>query len=291
MSQQLPPIIIKKVKKVVSGSAHGGSWKIAYADFMTTLMTFFLVMWLITMALSQGKRQDLVEYFKTYNIFLTTNAYKESTWIQKDSVAETPQKTVDFEGLKKELNATIEARLSDFKKNISINEEKTTGLRIDISDPEGNYIFLLGRPELLPSGKKILKEMCNVLKEIDSKIAVEGHTDANQYPTSQYTNWELSTERASSARKELELDDIGPERIAMVTGYADTKPIIIDDPYDGRNRRISLLILSPPVFGGDTTKTNTPEETSKESTKEQPKEQSKESPKKSTKEPHKKSHK
>ncbi|MDD2891140.1 MAG: OmpA family protein [bacterium] len=281
MSQQLPPIIVKKVKKVVSSSAHGGSWKIAYADFMTTLMTFFLVMWLITMALSQGKRQDLVEYFKTYNIFLTTNAYKESTWIQKDSVAETPQKTIDFEGLKKELNATIETRLSDFKKNISINEEKTTGLRIDISDPEGNYIFLLGKPDLLPSGKKILKEMCNVLKEIDTKIAVEGHTDAYQYPTSTYTNWELSTERASSARKELELDGIGPERIAMVTGYADTKPIIIDDPYDGRNRRISLLILNPPTFGGDTTKTQ--EETPNESGKEKPKEASKESPKEAPK--------
>jgi chemotaxis protein MotB len=194
----------------------------------------------------------MVEYFKTYNLSKMLNDYKKEVLIKEDT-KEIKEIQDNLDTLKKELNETVQTKLQDLKENIIINDDPL-GIRIDMLDPKGDFMFFLGKSELNPSGERILKEFSAALVESDAKIAIEGHTDAVQYPTTKYTNWELSTERASSARKGLEVNGIPPNRIAMVAGYADTKPIIQSDPYDPRNRRISILILKPMIVKADTIK-------------------------------------
>jgi chemotaxis protein MotB len=243
-------IIIKKVKKSVHKGPHGGSWKIAYADFMTTLMTFFLVMWLISMTMSQQKKEEVVEYYKNLNFFPTANMPKKKQVMGSYHITQTipldaaNKNIVNPKEIKKKLKEIIEAQLAEFKQYITLTEEEE-GVRIDIADPEGGIMFAISSPQLQPGGEKILAALSEAMHSFDNKLIIEGHTDARSYPTSEYTNWELSTERASSARKELEKDSISPDRIAMIAGYAATKPIIIDDATDSRNRRISILVLNP----------------------------------------------
>lgn len=252
MKKELPPpvIVIKKASKIADEPFHGGSWKIAYADFMTTLMTFFLVMWLLTVAKSQKERAEVSGYYKTYNFFPLSQHMKNPPMVKSYQI--TQNIPVDSEALnivtpqevKKKLIEVIEAQLADLKDNITITEVDE-GVRVDIADPQGNIMFTLGSPELRKDGQRILGVLSSTFRGFDNKIVIEGHTDAIGYPNTEYTNWELSTERASSARKELQANKVVPTRIAMVTGYGSTRPIIVDDPFDPRNRRISILILYP----------------------------------------------
>jgi len=248
--EEQPVIVIKKASKIADEPFHGGSWKIAYADFMTTLMTFFLVMWLLTVAKSQKERQEVSGYYKTYNFFPLSQHFKKPLMVKSYQI--TQNIPVDPEALnivtpaeiKKKLMEVIEALLADLKDNITITEVEE-GVRIDIADPQGNVMFTLGSPELRKDGRRILGALSGTFRGFDNKIVIEGHTDAIGYPNTEYTNWELSTERASSARKELQTNKVAPTRIAMVAGYGSTRPIIADDPFDPRNRRISILILYP----------------------------------------------
>ena len=117
------------------------------------------------------------------------------------------------------------------------------GLRIEIVDKDGNPMFPSGGTEMLPQAKKILQVITENLKENTSKIAIEGHSDARPSTSPRYSNWELSTERASSARKEMERDGLDPNRLIRVAGYASTEPLIKANPVDARNRRISILLF------------------------------------------------
>jgi chemotaxis protein MotB len=106
-------------------------------------------------------------------------------------------------------------------------------------------MFKLGSSELSPKAREVLRVISENIKSFPNKVIIEGHTDALAYAGGDYTNWELSTERASSARKELEANGLDPRRIARVAGYADTDPLIKEDPADPRNRRISIVLLFP----------------------------------------------
>jgi chemotaxis protein MotB len=107
-------------------------------------------------------------------------------------------------------------------------------------------MFPSGRNELTSQGKKILQVITENLQQNNAKIAIEGHTDAKGFASSRYSNWELSTERASAARKELERNGLGPDRLVRIAGLAATQPLIKDNPEDSRNRRISILLFSEP---------------------------------------------
>lgn len=231
-------IVIKRVKKKKHEEAHGGAWKVAYADFMTAMMSFFLAMWAISTTTTPAKMAAIADYFKNTKIY---DIEMFRPFVGAPPTSEMNMKQV--RELDKEFKEIIEAKLLSLKNNIIITAS-SFGLRVDIIDTQGVPIFELGSAVLNPNGKAILKAVSEVLSTVSSRISIEGHTDALQYPTSEYTNWELSTERASAARIALEDNGISPNRIVMVSGYAATQPIIKESPEDPRNRRISILVLS-----------------------------------------------
>ena len=131
------------------------------------------------------------------------------------------------------------------------------GVKVDIMDKEGNPMFPLGSTTLTESGQKILKVLCDNIRNTSNRIEIEGHTDAVSYAKKEFGNWELSTSRASAARLEVEKNGIPPSRLLRVSGYAATEPIIKDNPFDPRNRRISLR-LYPDKKGRSPVQASTP---------------------------------
>jgi chemotaxis protein MotB len=254
-------IIIKKVKKGAQGGSHGGSWKVAYADFVTAMMAFFLLLWLITMVAPE-KRARVANYFKHFSILeksgitmLENNRSPiaglligedgnqksgeraEPSDDTEDNEVVTPEKY-----LKKEIERQVEQELGDGKDQVMV-EAFDGGVRIELMDSDGASMFAKGRSELTPEGKKLIKIISGNLVSRGSKIALEGHTDAHIYLAKNLSNWELSTERASAARKELERNGLPPDRLIRVAGFAATDPLVEGDPYDPRNRRISILVF------------------------------------------------
>ena len=259
-------IIIKKVKKHSGGGHHGGSWKVAYADFVTAMMAFFLLLWLLNMT-SDEKRIRLSQYFKHFSIYSeggtsfmgkTSEMFSDSGE-SKDKVfssrygddvsnVEGGDKTVlkvaiDEAGKKlgEALKKDFKAKLGDVQDQVLVDLVEG-GVRVQMVDKDGSSMFELGNNKLTPKAKKVFRIIGENIKHLTNKVAVEGHTDALPYAGNEYSNWELSTERASSARKELEANGLNPGRIDRVSGFASTDPLIKDDPSDPRNRRISIIL-------------------------------------------------
>ncbi len=265
-------VIVKKPRKHEEHPAHGGSWKVAYADFVTAMMAFFLLMWLINMT-SPDQKAQVSYYFKNFSLFdkggtavlqnpegtpADVSAFKElsakdnagsagdnNSGQQDNASAEKLQK-ISTEELKEQLVADVALKLDDVKDQVLI-EVFEGGVRIQLVDKESSLMFPLGSDEPTPKARAILKVITDTIKANDARIAVEGHTDARPYPSKLYTNWELSTDRASAARRELERNGLDTNRIMRVTGYADTQPLIKESPLDPRNRRISLLLFAGPL--------------------------------------------
>ncbi|MCX8026980.1 MAG: OmpA family protein [Thermodesulfovibrionales bacterium] len=257
MAEKSKIIIIKKVKKG-HGGAHGGSWKVAYADFVTAMMAFFLLLWLLAMV-SPEKRAALSMYFKHFSLFDKAGQsfmMEGQPQLLQQQGATVPKQGVEFgkgenvnvtpKDISEKLKTAISDRLSSLKNQVMVDIFEG-GVRIQIFDVEGRSLFRPGSAELSPSAKEIIRVVADNLKDIPNKIAVEGHTDAAPLRVGKITNWELSAERASSARRELELSGIDTNRIARVVGYADTELLFPDDPTDPRNRRISLIVLQSKV--------------------------------------------
>ncbi len=253
------PVIIKKVRKKGHGGGHGGAWKVAYADFVTAMMAFFLLMWLLAMV-SPEKRAGVSYYFKNFNVFDKSGlSFVETKVASSINVIDTqatgkPELSLKIEDeeeralksaetLSEHLKKEIETKLADFKDQIIIDTFEGA-VRVEILDKETGTMFPLGSAEISTNGKRILKTISPAIIGSNRKIAIEGHTDALVYAAShKYSNWELSTERASVARKELERSGLPPEMLMRVTGYAATEPLIKSNIYDPRNRRISILMF------------------------------------------------
>jgi chemotaxis protein MotB len=252
-------IIIKKVKKVVHEGGHGGSsWKVAYADFVTALMAFFLLLWLISMV-SPEKRARVSHYFNTFSLFDKNGSSildnGEPTAINigdlqghpnagpSNEVNEGPKVAALREKFVENLKQEIETKLADVKNQILIWSTQN-GVRVEIVDLNDSPIFALGSSRMTPAGRRILAVIARTLTQSKHPIAIEGHTDARVYSSLHYSNWELSTERASAARIALEEDGLPPNLLLRVVGYAATQPLIRNDPMDSRNRRISVMIYN-----------------------------------------------
>jgi chemotaxis protein MotB len=255
MADKSKTIIVKKVKKGHEG-AHGGSWKVAYADFVTAMMAFFLLMWLLAMV-SPEKRAAVSEYFKHYSIFAQSGSsfMKESSQIfsQPGEGAKAHNKEfghgpgeISADEFKNRLKKAIDEKLQGLKEHLMV-DTVDGGVRIQLVDTEGKPMFSPGSSEPTQSAREILRFVADNIKDMPNKIAVEGHTDASPLKTQKYTNWELSTERALAARRSLEQDSIDSDRIARVVGYADTELLYKDNPTDSRNRRISIILLDEKV--------------------------------------------
>ncbi len=243
-------ILIKKIKKNAGGGHHGGSWKVAYADFVTAMMAFFLLMWLLNMT-SEEKRARLSQYFKYFSIYDQggTSFMDRSSEIFNES-GESSQKALqtmresNIQNIEEELKKGIMSKLEDSKDQVVVDTVEG-GVRIQMTDKEGSLMFETGSIKLTPRAKGILRVIGENINKLPNKVSVEGHTDALPYAKSDYSNWELSTGRASTARRELVFNGLDAKRIDRVSGYADKDPLIKDNPQDPRNRRISIILKVP----------------------------------------------
>ncbi|MDF2953470.1 MAG: Flagellar motor protein MotB [Thermodesulfobacterium sp.] len=241
-----PPIIIKKVKKIVAGH-HGGSWKVAYADFLAGMMTFFLLMWLITIMEPKQKAQ-VAAYFRKFNIFQKAGISMLMEYYKSGKITSSKMKTISQEippvkGQAEFFKRIIETYLKSLKEHILIEiDKKRKTVRLEIIELVNKPLFYSGSAELTPEAKKILAVLAKELRDMHVTIEVEGHTDAVPSRRGKLGNWELSTARALSAMLELEKNGVPPEKIISVAGYADNFPLFKDNPLDPRNRRITLVI-------------------------------------------------
>lgn len=235
MSQSQPFIIVKK--KGGHGGHHGGAWKVAYADFVTAMMALFIVLWLLN---SSKKVQEAVAgYFrdptgKTKNIGNDVNGSGRNVDITKD----------DMPKLKAEIERRIH-QMNDFEKLKNQIEMTVTpeGLRIELLETESGTFFDLGRTQPNETGKELLSMLAQELGKLPNRISIEGHTDAKPYSgTSEYSNWELSADRANAARRLMQEDGLRKNQVAQVRGYADQMLRKPDNPLDPSNRRISVIV-------------------------------------------------
>ncbi|MCE1245551.1 MAG: OmpA family protein [Firmicutes bacterium] len=249
------PIIIKKVKKGGHGGHHGGAWKVAYADFVTAMMALFIVLWIVGQ--SEKVKVAISMYFKDPEKF--EEKVKDGTIVLPVSTG-TPSpmpsgnlmlmKTEkdDTEQLKKEAEnlekmVTSDPDLKKFKDQIEI-KITDEGLRIELFEKSsGNGVYFdLSSAKLKPEAEKLLNKLAGELKKLPNDISVEGHTDARQFITQTYTNWELSADRANAARRILLNGGIAKKQLSEIRGYADQKLRNPDSPNDFSNRRVSILL-------------------------------------------------
>ena len=245
-------IIQKKVNK--GHVAHGGSWKVAYADFVTAMMAFFLMLWLLSM-LSQESRDNLKEYFKSYKAFKHTGKQAAKS---SDSIKQADTSSLNDARMVEELKKKFEGADDHLKV-----ENVPGGIRIQVMD-------LMDEPMFQPGGSKFTKKALGIMefiairiKDLPGNVILEGHTDGTQYKGAIKSNWELSMERASAARIELVKHGMIAERIKRVIAYGGTEPIIPEDYFNPSNRRISILIITDDI--ADIYKTKNSSENNEES--------------------------
>ena len=257
------PIHIKKIKKASHGH-HGGAWKIAYADFITAMMAFFLLLWLLS-SVSQGTLNGVSEYFKTplrVALMGGKSAADASSPIKGGGQDLTRQdgqrkKTEEMDGRQKEkvLLAKLQARIKEaIEKNKILNQYKNQlllemtpeGLRIQIIDEKNRPMFDSGSSRLLPHTKDLLQELGRQLNEVQNRLSISGHTDAAPYSAGDkgFSNWELSSDRANAARRELVVGGMQDSRLLRVVGQGSATLLDRVFPNNPINRRISIVILN-----------------------------------------------
>ena len=234
---KLQPIIVIK-RKSGHGGHHGGAWKVAYADFVTAMMSLFIVLWLMNS--SDKVKKAVAGYFNdpkgTASLMGTTMTGTGETITQAQNQ--------NLEKLKEKLEQEIKARadLEKLAKQIEITITPE-GLRIELLEGKNGTFYQSGSAHLSDRGQELLALLAAELKTLPNSLLIEGHTDATQYSSdANYSNWELSADRANAARRLLQADGVRADQVTQVRGYADQLLRIKNDPYDPSNRRISILV-------------------------------------------------
>jgi chemotaxis protein MotB len=242
------PIRIIKKKVRGHGGAHGGAWKVAYADFVTAMMALFIVLWIVGQ--SEAVKKAVEAYFKDPGVF---DSSKSGGILQGEKNTSATPSPVPLDKLAAEMDklkaeaGNIEkaiAEVPDFSKfkdkvHVTVTAE---GLRIDLVEESEGLFFDIGKATVKPETVKLLRLIATHLAPLENGIVVEGYTDAMPYASSGYSNWNLSTDRANSARMILEGNGLGPHQILQVRGFADRKLRTPDKPLDFSNRRVSILV-------------------------------------------------
>jgi chemotaxis protein MotB len=252
-------IIVKKIKKGGHGH-HGGSWKVAYADFVTAMMAFFMVMWILgmdeqTKKAIEGYFASPVGYKKGYSSGaspLASGASPAAVKREAVSLAVRQMQEKKFVSVQQILRTRLDsvASIGRLKAHVEVTVSKA-GLRIElIEDENGDTFFPFGSAEMKEQGRTALAVIAEELTPLDNPVVIEGHTDAAQYARRAYTNWELSADRANAARRILEESGLARARIVEVNGLADKQLRDPTRPLDPSNRRISILL--PFVTAPDT---------------------------------------
>lgn len=289
---ELRPIIVKKVKKGGHGH-HGGAWKVAYADFVTAMMAFFLLLWLLSTT-TEVQKDGIAEYFTSTPMItrsedgsggvlggltvspdgaMTSTVQplvqrpqtqdpamkagsmlpREETNVSDERFKEEQRKReqANFEKAKAALERAMDSSSELSRESIAV-DMTAEGLRIQLLDQANKPLFGSGSDDLLPHTRQLLRKVSGVIQSLPNELSVRGHTDSVPYgPGADYTNWELSGDRANSARRELLRGGLPAGRVNNVVGKADTDHLFPDDPRDGRNRRISIILLHNDIVTED----------------------------------------
>jgi len=233
------PIIIIK-KKAAHGGHHGGAWKVAYADFVTAMMALFIVLWLLNT--SKPVKEAIAGYFRDPSG--TAGKLGASTEGPGEKFIPTPVPNEDMGKLKDEIEKAMR-RLPNFDKFKNQIEIKVTpeGLRIELLESATGTFFDLGSRTPNANGSELLDLLAGELGKLPNKISIEGHTDSKPFSGKKnYGNWELSTDRANSARRLMQEQGLGGKQVAQVRGFADQLLRMPKNPNDPSNRRISLIV-------------------------------------------------
>lgn len=281
-------IIIKKVKKG-GHAAHGGAWKIAYADFVTAMMAFFLLLWLLN-SVTQEQLEGISNYFAPVSVAssvsgagdilagatMTEEGVARSS-TSKDSVvvnlpppkagtggeeasgedkAAPSEEEIEEERLKSEEQENLDEAQNEMEETFTqlpqfkelseslLIDNTPEGLRIQFLDKDGLPMFKSGSAEMLPHAQRLIQLVSKVIVKMPQQLSISGHTDSKRFITnSGYSNWELSSDRANSARREIVFSKVPFERVSRVVGKAATEPFLPDDPENARNRRLSIILL------------------------------------------------
>ncbi len=273
MAEVEQPIIIKKIT-IEEGGAHGGAWKVAYADFVTAMMAFFLLLWLLSSA-SEEQKEGLAEYFTPTvgiqgekgigfegGLTLTEDGTLKDTRTpvaivsgrqHQGPIPEAPTKKALIEGTAEDklfekaeefIKNAFESdpTLRDLSDNIIV-EQNPEGLKLDILDSDKKSMFVKGT-QISVFGKEILNKLAELIQKMPNHISITGHTDAQPFNSEKgNANWDLSTGRANSARRYLMTRRLKDERIGKIMGLADRELIVPDVPDSPRNRRITIILL------------------------------------------------
>ena len=276
-SKKLQPIIIKRVKKG-GHAAHGGAWKIAYADFVTAMMAFFLLMWLLG-STAEGDKKGIADYFNSpLKVSLLgggtgsgdsssvvrgggTDLSRTDGQVKKGDI-EAQHKTVQLQALKAQQRRAEAARLESLKQKVEqvlaaspklaamksqIRLDMTRdGLRIQIVDEQNRPMFDSGSAVVKPYMRELLREIGAVLAEVPNRLTLEGHTDAQPFGAGErgYSNWELSSDRANASRREIIAGGLPEDRMLLVQGLASSKLFMPAQPEHPMNRRISVIVMN-----------------------------------------------
>lgn len=255
-------IIVKRIKKAGHGH-HGGAWKVAFADFVTAMMAFFLLLWLLA-ATTKEEQAGLAEYFSPTTTGMADGdgvkisvvdlgggqEISEGDNAQEDTAKSTEEalqrEQERLESLMEELKKAIETSqaLKPFKDQLLL-DITPEGLRIQIVDKENRPMFDSGSAELKSYTKEILHELAKTINTVPNRISLTGHTDASRFISKRgYTNWELSADRANASRRELVVGGLAQEKVAKVVGLASIVPFNKEDPLSPINRRIALIVMN-----------------------------------------------
>jgi len=270
------PIRVKRIKKVAGGH-HGGAWKIAYADFVTAMMAFFLLMWLLG-STAKGDLQGIAEYFKTPlkvalgggsgsgdSSSVIRGGGKQLTRSEgqvkngeragdkrvidiKAAEAERARKEKEYlKGLQQKVEDLIgnSPRLQPYSKQLLL-DITAEGLRIQIVDEQNRPMFDVGSAQLKDYSRQILREIAPLLNSVDHRISLSGHTDGLTYAAGDkgYSNWELSADRANASRRELVAGGLDEGKLLRVTGLGSAVMFDLNDPLNPKNRRISIIVMN-----------------------------------------------
>lgn len=263
MSRYPDRVVIRRKKKV-EAPHHGGSWKIAYADFMTAMMAFFLVMWILSLVPKQ-ELKEIADYFRMPLVDAVTGgtrAEHSRSVIPGGNPSVVPQKhpgqnqgdiygdrqdAERLEDLKHALEELIDSDpvLREFRPQLVLDMTEE-GLRIQIVDHQNRPMFATGSAMVQPYMRVILRSLSKPVNELPNPIQISGHTDSSQYASGErlYSNWELSADRANAARQEMIAGGLNEEKVKRILGLADTVSLIKDNPAAAVNRRISILVLN-----------------------------------------------
>ena len=275
-SKKLQPIIIKRVKKG-GHSAHGGAWKIAYADFVTAMMAFFLLMWLLG-STTDGDKKGIADFFNAplkISLMGGSGSGDSSSVVRgggtdlsrsngqvRDGDIPVKKKLLNMKSLEAEHKRAELAKLEDLKKKVEdvleaspklaamksqIRLDMTRdGLRIQIVDEQARPMFDSGSAVVKPYMRELLREIGHVLSEVPNRITLEGHTDAQPFSGGDrgYGNWELSSDRANASRRELVSGGLPEDHMLIVQGLASSNLFVPADPQSPMNRRISIIVMN-----------------------------------------------